>query len=144
MLNVDPKANPVKQLARKYRLDIEEKIKAEVNKLLKAEFIEEIKCLEWLANIVPMKKKGWQIKICVDFRDLNRAYPKNEFPLPNVDILVDVAVGHKFVSFMDGYSGYNQTFIESSNAQKTTFRTPFWNFYYKMIPFGLKKVDATY
>ena len=80
----------------------------------------------------------------MDFRDLNKARPKDEFPLPNVDILVDAAVGHKCVSFMDGYSGYNQTFIESSNAQKTTFRTPFWNFYYKMIPFGLKKVDATY
>ena len=143
-LNVDPKAKPVKQLGRKYRLDVGEKIKAKMNKLLKIGFIEEIKCPKWLANIVPVKKKGWQIRICVDFRDLNKARPKDEFPLPNVDILVDAAVGHKFVSFMDGYSGYNQTFIESSNAQKTTLRAPFWNFYYKMIPFGLKKVDATY
>ena len=83
-LNVDPKAKPVKQLARKYHLDVEEKIKAEVSKLLKAGFIEEIKCPEWLANIVPIKKKGKQIRICVDFRDLNKACPKDEFPLPNV------------------------------------------------------------
>ena len=80
----------------------------------------------------------------MDFRDLNKACPKNKFLLPNVDILVDVAARHERFSFMDDYSGYNKIFMKPSNAQKTTFRTPFWNFYYKMIPFGLKKVDATY
>ena len=74
----------MKQLARKYLLNVEEKIKVEVGKLLKAGFIEEIKCLKWLANIVSVKKKGGQIRICVDFRDLNKAWPKDEFPLPNV------------------------------------------------------------
>ena len=106
-LNVDPKAKPVKQPPRKYRLDVEEKIKAEVNKLLKVGFIEEIICLEWLANIVLVKKKGGQIRICVDFRDLNRACPKDEFPLPNVDILVDTTTIHEHFSFMYGYSGYD-------------------------------------
>ena len=115
-----------------------------MNKLLKAGFIEEIKCPKWLANIVPVKKKGWQIRICVDFRDLNRACPIDKFPLPNVDILVDATAGHERVSFMDGYSGYNQIFMESSDAQKTAFRTPFGNFYYKKIPFRLKNVGANY
>ena len=116
-----------------------------MNKLLKARFIEEIKCPEWLANIVPVKKKGGQIGICVDFRDLNRACPIDKFPLPtNVDILVDAAVGHERFSFMDGYSGYNQRFMEPSNAQKNVFRTPFGNFYYKMMSFGLKNASATY
>ena len=106
-LNVNPKAKLVKQLARTYCLDVEEKIKVEVDKLLKAGFIEEIKCLEWLTNIVPMKKKGRFIRICVDFRDLNKSCPKDEFPLPNVGILVDASTGHKCFSLMDGYSGYN-------------------------------------
>ena len=106
-LNVDPKARLVKQLARKYCLDVEEKIKAEVNKFLKVGFIEEIICPEWLANIVLVKKKGGQIRIFVDFKDLNRACPKDEFPLHSVDILVDVAARHNHFSFMDGYSGYN-------------------------------------
>ena len=66
-LKVDPNARLLKQPPRKYRLDVEEKIKAEVNKLLKAGFIEEIKCPNWLANIVLVKKKGGQIRICVDF-----------------------------------------------------------------------------
>lgn len=88
-------------------MDIKEKIKVEVSKLLKVGFIKEIKCLEWLVNIVPLKNKGGQIIICVDFRDLNKACPKDGFPLPNVDILVDATAGHKSLSFMDGYSGYN-------------------------------------
>ena len=74
---------------------MEKKIIAKVNKLLKAGFIEEIECSSWLDNIVPIKKKGSQIRICVDFRDLNKDCPKDEFPLPNVDILVDVAAGHE-------------------------------------------------
>jgi len=65
---------------------VEEKIKAEVNKLLRAGFIEEIECPNWLANIVPVKKKGGQIRICEYFQELNKACPKDEFPLPNVDI----------------------------------------------------------
>jgi len=143
-LNVDPKAKPVKQPTRKYHLDVEEKIKAEVSKLLKAGFIEEIKYLEWLANIVPMKKKGRQIRICVDFRDLNKACHKDEFTLPNVDILVDATARHERFSFMDGYSGYNQIFMEPSDAQKTTFKTPFRNLYYKMMHFRLQNASATY
>ena len=65
---------------------MEEKIKAKVKKLLRAGFIEEIECPNWLANIVPVKKKGGQIRICEDFQELNKACPKDEFPLPNVDI----------------------------------------------------------
>ena len=80
----------------------------------------------------------------MDFMDLNRACLKDEFPLPNVDILVDAATGHEHFSFMDGYSGYNQIFMEPSDAQKIAFRILFGNFYYKMMPFGLKNVSATY
>ena len=106
-LKVDPNAKPVKQSPRKYHLDVEEKIKLEVQKLLKARFIEEIECPSWLANIVPVKKKNGQIRVCVDFRDLNKACPKDEFSLPNVDILVDAVASHERFSFMDGYNGYN-------------------------------------
>ena len=115
-----------------------------MNKLLKARFIEEIECPSWLANIVSVKKKGGQKRICVDFRDLNKACPKDEFPLSNVDILVDVAIGHECFSFMDGYSGYNQIFMELANAQKTIFKTPFGNYFYKVMSFGLKNACATY
>lgn len=143
-LNIDPKVKSVKQPTKKYCLDIKEKIKVEVNKLLKNGFIEEINCPKFLANIVPVKKKGGHIRICVYFKDLNKACLKNEFSLPNVDILVDIVAGHKSFSFMDGYNGYNQIFMELANTHKTAFRTPFGNYYYKMIPFGLTNAGATY
>ena len=123
---------------------MEEKIKQEIDKLLKVGFIKEIQCPEWLANIVPVKKKRGQIRICVDFRDLNRACPKDEFPLPNVDLLVDAETWHKRFSFMDGYSRYNQIIMEPSDAPKTAFRTPFGNYFYKVMPFSLKNTSTTY
>lgn len=97
-----------------------------------------------MANIVPVKKKGGQIRICVDFRELNKACLKDEFSLSNVDILMDAAAGHEHFSFMDGYSGYNQIFMEPLNAQKIAFRIPFGNYFYKAMHFGLKNVGATY
>uniref|UniRef100_A0A2N9FDC7 Reverse transcriptase domain-containing protein n=1 Tax=Fagus sylvatica TaxID=28930 RepID=A0A2N9FDC7_FAGSY len=98
----------------------------------------------WLSNIVPMKKKNGQIRCCVDFRNLNKACPKDEFPLPNMDLLIDSAAGHAMFSFMDGFSGYNQILMSPRDAEKTAFRTPIGNFYYTVMPFGLKNAGATY
>ena len=77
----------------------------------------------WIANIVPVKKKNGQIRICVDFRDLNRAYPKDDFPLPNIELMVDVTIGHEVLSFMDGSSGYNQIRMAPKDEELTAFRT---------------------
>ena len=82
-------------------MDVEKKIKLKVQKLLKARFIKEIECLSWLANIVPVTKKNDQIRIYVDFRDLNKACPKDGFLFPNVDILVD-AIADGFL-FLNGF-----------------------------------------
>ena len=91
-----------------------------------------------------MRKKNDQIWCCVDFRNLNKACPKDELPLPNIDLLVDSAVGSSMFSFMDGYSGYNQIRMATKDAKKTAFRTPIGNFYYTIMPFGLKNAGATY
>ena len=80
----------------------------------------------------------------MDFRNLNKACPKDEFPLPNIDLLVDSAAGSSMFSFMDGYSGYNQIRMAVKDAEKTAFRTPIGNFYYTVMPFGLKNAGATY
>ena len=80
----------------------------EVNKLLIANFIKEVYYLEWLANGVMVKKANGKWRICVDFTDLNNAYPKDSFPLPRIDQLVDSTAGHKLLTFMDTFSGYNQ------------------------------------
>ena len=91
-----------------------------------------------------MRKKNDQIWCCVDFRNLNKACPKDELPLPNIDLFVDSAVGSSMFSFMDGYSGYNQIRMAAKDAEKTAFRTPIVNFYYTVMPFGLKNAGATY
>jgi hypothetical protein len=91
-----------------------------------------------------VKKKNGQIRCCVDFRDLNKACPKDEFPLPNMDLLIDSGAGHVMFSFMDGFNGYNQILMSPKDAKKTAFRTPIGNFYYTVMPFGLKNAGATY
>jgi hypothetical protein len=79
-----------------------------VERLLKANFIQEVHYPDWLANVVLVKKSNSKWRMCVDFINLNKACPKDSFPLPWIDMLVDSTVGHGFLSFMDAFSGYNQ------------------------------------
>ncbi|KAL5546225.1 hypothetical protein UlMin_005912 [Ulmus minor] len=96
-------------------------------------------------GVEPNKKpKNGTIRCCIDYRDLNKACPKDEFPLPNIDMMVDATAGHEMFSFMDGFSGYNQIRMAPEDAEKTAFRTPFGNFHYVVMPFGLKNAGATY
>ena len=106
-LNLDPEARPVAQLARVIHTKIEEQIVKEVQKLLAASFIKPIQHPRWLSNIVPVKKKNGQIRWCVDFRNLNWACPKDKFPLPNMDLLIDSATRNVMFSFMNEFNGYN-------------------------------------
>uniref|UniRef100_A0A2N9GS47 RNA-directed DNA polymerase n=1 Tax=Fagus sylvatica TaxID=28930 RepID=A0A2N9GS47_FAGSY len=129
-LNVEPGTRPVVQSMRTFHPEVEAQITQEVKKLLSAGFIKPIQHPRWLSNIVPVKKKN--------------ACPKDEFPLPNMDLLIDSAAGHAMFSFMDGFSGYNQIFMSPKDAEKTAFRTPIGNFYYTVMPFGLKNAGATY
>ena len=99
---------------------------------------------KWIANIVPVKKKNGQIRVCVDFRDLNRACPKDDFPLPNTELMVDSTIGQEALSFMDSSSGYNQIRIAPKGEELTAFRTPKGIYCYKVMPFGLKNVGAIY
>ncbi|GLU15574.1 hypothetical protein SLE2022_320510 [Rubroshorea leprosula] len=92
-LNVDPNMKPVVQPNRSFHPEVTLKIKEEVEKLLAAGFIKPTKKPTWLANIVSVRKKNGQIKCCVDFRDLNKAYPKDEFSVPNMDVLMDNTAG---------------------------------------------------
>jgi len=97
-----------------------------------------------MANIVPVKKPIGEIRMCTDFQDLNKACPKDDFPLPNIDMIIDSLAGYEMLSFMDGFSGYNQIRIKESDQHKIAFRTPWGNFCYKVMSFGLKNAGATY
>ena len=141
---MDPRAKPVVQPMQTFHLDVEAQIIQEIQKLLTVGFIKPIMHPMWLSNIVPVKKKNGQIRCCVDFRNLNKVCPKDEFPLPNMDMLIDSVAGHAMFSFMDGFNGYNHIRMSSKDAAKTAFRTSISNFYYTVMPFCLKNARATY
>ena len=82
--------------------------------------------------------------MCVDFTDLNKACPKDSFPLPRIDQLVDSTAGHKLLTFMDTFSGYNQIKMAKEDQEKTAFITSQGLYFYKVMPFGLKNAGATY
>ena len=92
-----------------------------------------------------MKKNG-KLRICVDFRNLNNATPKDEYLMSMTDLLVDGVVGYQILSMMDGHSGYNQIFIAGEDVHKTAFRCPglIGTFEWIVMPFGLKTTGATY
>uniref|UniRef100_A0A2N9FPR8 Integrase catalytic domain-containing protein n=1 Tax=Fagus sylvatica TaxID=28930 RepID=A0A2N9FPR8_FAGSY len=119
-------------------------IMEEVDKLLAANFIREVFYPDWLANVVMVKKNTGKWRMCVDFTDLNKACPKDSFPLPRIDQLVDSTAGHKLLTFMDAFSGYNQIVMDEGDQEKTSFITSRGLFCYKVMPFGLKNAGATY
>ncbi|XP_015961029.1 uncharacterized protein LOC107485001 [Arachis duranensis] len=143
-LAVDPKAKPVAQRRRKMSPDRAAEIKRQVKALLEANFIRELPYTTWLANVVLVKKSNGKWRMCVDYTDLNKACPKDAFPLPNIDGLVDTASGHRYLSFMDAYSGYNQILMHRPDEEKIVFITPDGTYCYTVMPFSLKNAGATY
>ena len=91
-----------------------------------------------------VKKANGKWRMCVDFTDLNKACPKDSYPLPRIDQLVDSTVGHRLLNFMDAFTGYNQIRMDETDQEKTSFVTSQGLFWYKMMYFGLKNVGATY
>jgi ribonuclease HI len=143
-LPLKPECPPIKQKLRRTRPDMAVKIREEVKKQFDAGFLAVATYPQWIANIVPVPKKDGKVRMCVDYRDLNRASPKDDFPLPHIDVLVDNTTQFSVFSFMDGFSGYNQIKMSPEDMEKTTFITPWGTFCYKVMPFGLKNVGATY
>jgi len=82
--------------------------------------------------------------MCVDYRDLNKASPKDDFPLPHINVLVDNTTRFLIFSFMDGFFGYNQIKMALEDMEKTTFITPWGTYCYMVMPFGLRNAGATY
>jgi len=139
-----PECPPVKQRLRRSHPDIVLKIKEEVRKQIDAGFLITSEYPQWLANIKPVLKKDGKIRMCVDYRDLNKASPKDDFPLLHIDVLVDSTAKCKVFSFMDGFSGYNQIKMASEDREKTSFVTTWGAFCYIVVPFGLINAGATY
>ena len=143
-MNVSPSFKPVKQKRRSFAPDRQEAINEEVGKLLQAGAIREVEYPKWLANIILVKKSNDKWRLCIDFIDINRACPKDSFPLPRIDLIVDATSGHELLSFMDAFSGYNQISMDPDDQEKTSFVTGQGTYCYRVMPFGLKNAGATY
>ncbi|KAL0346399.1 UNVERIFIED_CONTAM: hypothetical protein Scaly_1655900 [Sesamum calycinum] len=122
-LSIRKGARPIKQAQCRFRPELVLLIEIEVKKLIEVGFIREVKYLTWISSIVPVRKKNEQIRACVDFRDLNGACPKDDFPLPIAKHMIDATIGHEALSFMDGSSGYNQIRMVPKDEELTAFRT---------------------
>jgi hypothetical protein len=142
--NVDPSFRPRKQRLLKISEDKAEGAQNEVKRLLNAGVIREVKNLEWLANTVMVKKANGKWRMCIDFTDLNKAYPKDEFPLPRIDSLVDAAASLELMSLLDCYSGYHQIWMKKEGEPKTSFITPSGTYHYLRMPEGLKNVGGSF
>nr|CAE04481.1 OSJNBa0029L02.22 [Oryza sativa Japonica Group] len=145
-LPIKPRVRPHQQPPRRCKADMLEPVKAKIKRLYDAGFIRPCRYAEWVSSIVPVIKKNGKVRVCIDFRNLNKATPKDEYPMPIADQLVDAASGHKILSFMYGNAGYNQIFIAEEDIHKTAFRCPgaIGLFEWVVMTYGLKSAGATY
>ena len=119
-------------------------ITEEIKKLLDARFIREVTHPEQAANVVLVKKANGKYRICVDYMDLNKACPKDSYPLSTIDQLVDSTACHRLYSFIDAAQGYHQIPMKKEDEEKTSFSTHEGLYCYTVMPFRLKNNGAAY
>lgn len=113
-------------------------------KLRDGGIIKPIRHSSWVSNLVPIRKKNGDIRLCVDSRNLNVSSLKDNYPLPNMEAFLQKVTGCELLSIMDGLSSYNQVKVKESKQYKTTFTTPWGTYVYVKIPFGLTNVGETF
>ena len=136
-LNTSSSFKPVKQKRRSFAPERQKATNEGVAKLLQARAIREVEYPEWLANVVLVKKENGKWRLCNDFTDINKACPKDSFPLPRIDLIANATTGHELLSFMDAFSGYNQISMDLDDQENTSFITAQGTYCYRVMPFGL-------
>jgi hypothetical protein len=143
-LGIDPSVRLKKQRLRKMSDEKTEATKAEVHRLLEANFIEPVAYPTWLSNVVMVQKKSGKWRMCIDFTSLNKACPKDNFPLPRIDKIVDSAARCEVMSLLDCFSGYHQIYMKEEDKARTSFITPFGTYCFIRMPEGLKNAGSTF
>ncbi|GJR83040.1 reverse transcriptase domain-containing protein [Tanacetum coccineum] len=143
-LNVREGCLPVRQKKRGQAPERNKAIQEEVEKLVDAGIMKEVHYHSWLSNPVMVKKHDGSWRMCVDFKDLNKACPQDGYPLPEIDWKVESLCGYPFKCFLDAYKGYHQIKMAEEDEEKTAFITSQGIFCYSKMPFGLKNAGATY
>jgi hypothetical protein len=139
-----PASKPIRQRLRVVNPRKAPTIKAEVDKLLNDGFIYPVPLIEWVSNPIPVNKNQGTIRVCMEFCDLNKACPKDNFPTPFIDQILNECMRRKIFSFMDGFSGYNQIQIKPKDQHKKAFICPWGTFAYWKMPFDLKNAGSTF
>ncbi|GJW51355.1 reverse transcriptase domain-containing protein [Tanacetum coccineum] len=143
-LNVRKGCSPVRQKKKGQATDRNQAIQEEVEKLVEAGIIREVHYHDWLSNSLMVKKHDNSWRMCVDFKDLNKACPKDGYPLPEIDWKVESLCGFPFKCFLDAYKGYHQIQMAKEDEEKTAFITSQGIFCYTKMPFGLRNAGSTY
>jgi hypothetical protein len=112
--------------------------------MLEVDIIAQTRHASWCSNLLVARKKKGKIRLCIDFRNLNIACTKDNYPLPKIETLLQRVTGSGMISMLDGFSGYNQIKLKAEDRHKTTFTTPWGTFEYLIMPFGLSKDGATF
>ena len=116
----------------------------EIYNLPKAKIIIPLRYSKWIANLVVVRKKNGEIRLCVDFRNLNKCSKKDNYPLPKMEHLLQKVSRASVMSFLDGFSGYNQVAVHPDDQEKTAFTTAWGTFIYAKMPFGLMNAGAIF
>ncbi|GKA28211.1 reverse transcriptase domain-containing protein, partial [Tanacetum coccineum] len=143
-LNVQEGCPPVRQKKRCQTSDTNQAMQEEVEKLIDAGIMKEVHYHSWLSNSVMVKKLDGSRRMCVDFKDLNKACPNDGYPLSEIDWKVESLCGFPFKCFLDAYKGYHQIKMAKENEEKTSFITSQGIFCYSKMPFGMRNAGATY
>jgi hypothetical protein len=141
-LNKDTK--PFRQKLRSFNPLLLPTMEREIKKLLDACIIIPLRYSEWIVNLVSVRKKNGEMRLCIDFKNLNKCSRKDNYPLPKMEHILQKVSGSKLMSFIDGFSGYNQIVVHPKDKEKTAFMTPWGTFMYENIPFGLMNAGVTF
>ncbi|GJY93237.1 reverse transcriptase domain-containing protein [Tanacetum coccineum] len=143
-LNVRKGCSPIRQKKRGQATDKNQAIQEEVGKLVEAGIMREMHYHDWLSNPIMVNKHDNSWRMCVDFKDLNKACPKDGYPLPEIDWKVESLCGFPFKCFLDAYKGYHQIQMAKEDEEKTALITSQGIFCYTKMPFSLRNNKATY
>src|SRR3984957_16573857 len=139
-----PNFKPFRQKLRQINPILLPVVEKEVKKIMDAKIIVPLRYSDWVANLVPVRKKSGEIRLCVDFRNLNKSSRKDNYPLPNMEHILQKVTGASRISMIDGFFEYNQISVMPEDREKTTFTTPWGTFMYSKMPFELMNAGATF
>jgi hypothetical protein len=143
-LKIYPNARPVQQKPQKKSVERQNFIREEIKKQLDTGFSREVHHPRWLANLVVIPKVGRKLQMCIDYTSLNKACPKDPFPLPQIVQIMDSTSGFDLLCFLDAYFGFHQIPMSREDEEHTTFITVDGVLCYVSMPYGLKNALPTF